>query len=76
MDAQGLGKLLIVLGAVVAIFGAVVYAGGGKLFSFFGRLPGDIRIEGEHTKVFIPITSMIVISIVLTLILTIISRLR
>jgi len=34
-----------------------------------GRLPGDIRIESERCKVFIPITSMVVLSIILTLLL-------
>ena len=38
-----------------------------KLFSWFGRLPGDIRIQGENSFFFFPITSMIVVSLVLTL---------
>ena len=44
------------------------------LFSWFGRLPGDIRIEHEHSKVFIPITSMVIISIVLTVILNLLRQ--
>ena len=39
------------------------------LFSWFGKLPGDIRVDSERGRVFIPITSMIVVSVVLTLLL-------
>jgi uncharacterized protein HemY len=42
------------------------------LFSWFGNLPGDIRIEGDNTRVFIPITSMIIVSVVLTLVVNIV----
>jgi hypothetical protein len=62
-----LGNLLIVIGGAVLVIGALVRFAPG-LFSWFGNLPGDIRIEGENSRVFIPITSMIVVSIVLTLI--------
>ena len=37
------------------------------LVTWFGRLPGDIRVESGRTKVFIPITSMIIVSLLLTL---------
>jgi hypothetical protein len=39
------------------------------VFGWFGNLPGDIRIESENTSVFIPITSMIVVSVGLTLLI-------
>jgi hypothetical protein len=42
------------------------------LFSWFGNLPGDIDIQGENSRVFIPITSMIVVSIALTLVVNIV----
>lgn len=61
------GNLLMLLGAVVLAIGALVRFSPG-LFSWFGNLPGDIRIEGENSRLFIPITSMILISVVLTLI--------
>lgn len=44
------------------------------LLSWFGRLPGDLRIESENGRVFIPITSMVVTSIALTLILNLFNR--
>jgi len=57
----------MLIGGAVLVIGALVRFVPG-LFSWFGNLPGDIRIEGENSRVFIPITSMIVASIVLTLI--------
>lgn len=60
------GKLLIIIGIGIAVIGlALTYLPG--LFGWFGKLPGDIRIEDEKKSIFIPITSMIVISLVLTL---------
>lgn len=73
MDARSLGLLIVGVGLVVVVVGLVVAAGG---LSWFGRLPGDIRWEGERTTVFVPITSMILVSIVLTVVLSIIARLR
>lgn len=62
-----IGNLLMIVGAAVLLVGALVrYAPG--LFGWFGHLPGDIRIESENSRVFIPITSMIVVSVGLTLI--------
>ncbi len=67
------GKLLMVIGVVLVAVGlAVSYAP--WLISWFGRLPGDIRIEGEQRFVFIPITSMLVVSIILTLIVNLFLR--
>jgi hypothetical protein len=76
MDGQAVGRILIATGAIAIALGVVSYFGVGRMFSFMGRLPGDIRIEGENTKVFIPITTSIVISAVLTLLLLILSRFR
>ncbi len=76
MDAQWAGKALLVIGLLVCAIGAVLYFGGGRWFSFLGRLPGDIRIEGEHSKIFIPLGTSILLSIVLTLLLALISKLR
>lgn len=50
------GVGLIAVGALVRFFPGA--------FSWFGNLPGDIRIEGENSRVFIPITSMILVSVV------------
>jgi len=65
--------VLIVTGLILLLAGLLAWSG---LFSWFGRLPGDIRIEREHTRVYIPITSMLIVSIVLTLLLSLLRRLR
>jgi hypothetical protein len=68
-----LGKLLVALGVVLVLVGLVInYAPG--LINWFGKLPGDIRIEDQHRFVFIPLTSMLVISIILTLIVNLFFR--
>ncbi len=72
MDQRSVGLLIIGFGVVALVTGGLVYLGA---FGWFGRLPGDVRIEGENTKVFVPITSMIVISVVLTLLANIFRRL-
>jgi hypothetical protein len=66
------GNLLIIAGIGLAIIGVLVRFG---LFNWFGRLPGDIRFEGERSSVFIPITSMILISVVGSILLNVIARL-
>lgn len=62
-----MAKSLITLGLLIAFVGALwlVFP---KALSWFGNLPGDINIRRENTRVFMPITSMIVISVLLTVI--------
>jgi uncharacterized membrane protein YidH (DUF202 family) len=72
MENREVAILLIGAGVVAILVGLLVLAGG---LSWFGRLPGDIRIERENTRVFIPITTMIVLSIGLTLLMAVIRRL-
>lgn len=68
-----LGKSLILLGLALAALGLLLsYAPG--LFGWFGKLPGDIRIEDGNRSLFIPLTSMIVVSLVLTLIVNLFLR--
>jgi len=69
--SREIGLLLVGLGALLAFSGLAVYWGG---FSWFGRLPGDIRYESESTRVFVPVTSMILLSILLTAVLSLIRR--
>lgn len=72
MEPRSLGLVIIGAGVAIALIGVVVYFGG---FSWFGRLPGDIRYQGESTRVFIPITSMLLLSAVLTLLVNLLRRL-
>ncbi len=62
----------MVLGGVLVVVGVLMRFAPG-LFSWFGNLPGDIRIEAEGSRVFIPITSMVVVSIGATLIYNLIA---
>ena len=57
------GKMLIIIGLVVAVSGAMVWMLG--RFGFHG-LPGDISYEGRHTRVYFPIVSCIALSVILT----------
>ena len=68
-----LGKAIVGIGATLIIIGLLVWFAGDKL-SWFGRLPGDIRIERGTTRVYIPLTSMLIVSIGLSLLLYIIRR--
>jgi hypothetical protein len=61
-------KLLMLVGAILLFLGLILHTAPG-LFSWFGRLPGDIRMDDDNRFVFIPITSMIIISLVLSLVL-------
>ena len=56
--------MLIAAGLVLVVIGVLVWSG---LFGFFGRLPGDVRYEGEHTRVYVPWVSCLVVSVVLSL---------
>ena len=66
-----MGNTLIVVGAGLILLGVLVKLG---LLSWFGNLPGDIRIENERSAVFVPITSMIVLSVVGSVLFSLISR--
>lgn len=63
------GTVVMWLGAALVAIGAVL-RWAPWLLSWFGNLPGDIRHQGERTSVFLPITSMLLISIVGSLLLS------
>lgn len=65
------GKLLIYIGLSLALFGVIITAIDIN-FSWFGNLPGDIKIEKKNFRLFFPITSMIIITIILNLIIYVI----
>ncbi|MCZ2108807.1 MAG: DUF2905 domain-containing protein, partial [Dehalococcoidia bacterium] len=58
-------------GVAAVVVGLVVMTGS---LSWFGRLPGDIRISNGNTRVFIPITTMILLSVVLSVVSFIVRR--
>jgi len=67
------GKLLITIGLILVALGLVInYAP--WLVNWFGKLPGDICIEDDNKSLFIPITSSIAISIILSIIANLLFR--
>lgn len=68
------GKWLIIVGIFIIIAGVVVYFFHDKLH-WIGRLPGDIRIERENFRFYFPVTTMILLSVVLSLIVYILRKL-
>jgi len=72
VDGLDLGRLLIVGGIVLAIVGVVLVLS--PNIPFLGRLPGDVRIEGENVRVFIPLGTMLLVSLVLTIVLNVVNR--
>jgi hypothetical protein len=69
---DGVGRLLIVGGLVLAGLGVVLVLA--PNVPFLGRLPGDIRIDRDNVHVFIPLGTMLLVSIVLTVLLNLIGR--
>jgi uncharacterized membrane protein YidH (DUF202 family) len=65
------GLVLVVVGIGVVVLGLLVWS---VALSWFGRLPGDIRHQGDTTRIFVPITSMIVVSVVATIVLNLLLR--
>ena len=65
------GPLLVGLGIALVLVGLLVWSGG---LSWFGRLPGDIRIERESVRIYVPLASMLLLSIALSLLLYLIRR--
>ena len=68
-----MGRWLIIVGLILIVIGAILHFAP-WLINWFGRLPGDIRIETARVKVFIPITSMVLLSIILTVIINLLRR--
>ena len=69
---SSLGPALVGLGLLLVVVGLVAWAGG---LSWFGRLPGDIRVERPGVRFYAPIVSMLVVSVVVSVVLGIARRL-
>lgn len=68
-----MARWLMIFGAALLLLGITLHYAP-WLFGWFGRLPGDIRIESGRSRVFIPLTSMLLISLVVTLLLNLFRR--
>ena len=69
---QEIGKLLAIFGGLILLLGLALWSRFGA--GWLGRLPGDIRIEREHSTFYFPIITCIIISIVVSLILSLFRR--
>lgn len=73
-----IGKWLMIAGILLASAGAIIWLlGGGKgWFGWIGRLPGDIRIETKNGGFYFPLTTCLLLSVVLSLLLALWRRLQ
>jgi hypothetical protein len=71
MNGSSPGALLVAVGVVLILVGLLMWSGS---LAWFGRLPGDIRIERESVHVYVPIVSMLLVSAVLSLVLYLVRR--
>ena len=71
MGNKPLGQLIISLGLIFIVVGLVTMRG---WLGWFGHLPGDVRVERENMRVFVPIVSMLLISILFSVLSYVIRR--
>lgn len=72
--APEIGRTLVFLGVAIALVGLFLWFG--PRIPFIGRLPGDIAVERDTLSVYAPVTSMIVISVVLTIMVNLLGWIR
>jgi uncharacterized membrane protein len=65
---RNVGLLIVVIGIAIVMLGVLVWVGG---LSWFGHLPGDIRIERGNVRIYIPVISMLLTSVVATILLSV-----
>ena len=74
-QSSEVGKLLVIIGVVIILLGAFVWLGGGGLLGWFGRLPGDIRVERPGFRLYVPLASMLLVSGLLSAVRRLVRRL-
>ena len=67
MDSHDVGRMLVIGGLLVAAVGAVFLLGG-------GRLPGDLSFGKGNARVYVPLATCLIVSIVATIVLNLFSR--
>ncbi len=67
------GRLLVIIGATIALVGILVLVAA-KYFPWLGSLPGDFEIEGENFRIYFPLATMILVSLLGTILLNIVIR--
>ncbi len=71
-ELSSLGKALVVLGLLLVVLGVALWVG--PKVPFLGRLPGDIVIKRDNFTFYLPLTTMLVLSLLLTLVLNLLGR--
>ena len=69
--SRPIGLMVIVAGAFLIGLGLLIYSGA---LRWFGKLPGDIRYESDHLQFYVPIVSMLIISLILSLLFYLLRR--
>ena len=69
---EPIGRVLVVIGVFITVLGAVMLLT--PRVPFLGHLPGDIVIHRENLTIYIPITTMLIVSVVLSVVLSVIGR--
>ena len=69
-----LGRLVVLIGVILTVVGLAMWSGFAP--KWLGRLPGDIRIDREHSAFYLPIVTCIILSIVLSLVLSLFAIFR
>lgn len=71
MTAMQMGRILVLVGMIIVMVGLLVWSGA---LNWFGRLPGDVRIERNNTRVYIPWVSMLAVSVAFNALVWILRR--
>lgn len=69
------GRTLMILGGILLVVG-LIFVSAGKANLPVGRLPGDIVYRGKHTTFYFPLMTSILLSVVLSLVLYVVNRMR
>lgn len=72
---QYYGKILFIVGCIVAAAGLILWFAGHKL-NWLGKLPGDISIERENFKFYMPLTTMILLSVVVSFLIWVFKKMQ
>ena len=68
---RSIGVMIVIAGVILIGFGLLVYSGAMR---WFGKLPGDIRYQGDHVQFYAPVVSMLIISLALSLLFYLLRR--
>ncbi len=68
---RSIRPLLVVVGLGIVVVGLLAWSGA---LGWFGRLPGDLRFEGQRSRLVVPLTSMLLVSVALTVVVNLVLR--